>query len=158
MRAGSAFVDVSIDQGGCAETSRPTSHHDPIYVEEGVVHYCVTNMPGAVPHTATYALTNTTLSYALALADRGFTPAVAAAPELLILDVPFSGPDPDNAVALREAILEQRARGGVLHLHHGLGPRESQPPLVDHQSGVSLARRDGGLRPPAHAERRDANE
>jgi alanine dehydrogenase len=82
MRPGSAFVDVSIDQGGCAETSRPTSHHDPIYVEEGVVHYCVTNMPGAVPNTATYALTNTTLSYALALADRGFVAAVDADPAL----------------------------------------------------------------------------
>ena len=82
MRPGSAFVDVSIDQGGCAETSRPTSHHDPIYVEEGVVHYCVTNMPGAVPNTATYALTNTTLSYALALADRGFAAAVEADPAL----------------------------------------------------------------------------
>ncbi len=82
MRPGSALVDVSIDQGGCAETSRPTSHHDPIYVAEGVVHYCVTNMPGAVPHTATYALTNTTLSYALALADRGFGDAVAADPAL----------------------------------------------------------------------------
>jgi len=78
MRDGAALVDVSIDQGGCAETSRPTSHHDPIYVAEGVVHYCVTNMPGAVPHTATYALTNTTLSYALAVADRGFADAVAA--------------------------------------------------------------------------------
>ena len=78
MRPGAVIVDVSIDQGGCAETSRPTSHHDPIYVAEGVVHYCVTNMPGAVPHTATHALTNTTLSYALALADRGFTDAVAA--------------------------------------------------------------------------------
>lgn len=82
MRPGSALVDVSIDQGGCAETSRPTSHHDPIYVDEGVVHYCVTNMPGAVPHTATFALTNTTLSYALALADRGFAAAVAADPSL----------------------------------------------------------------------------
>jgi alanine dehydrogenase len=82
MRPGSAFVDVSIDQGGCAETSRPTSHHDPTYVAEGVVHYCVTNMPGAVPNTATYALTNTTLSYALALADRGFTAAVEGDPTL----------------------------------------------------------------------------
>ncbi|MEO6025271.1 MAG: alanine dehydrogenase [Candidatus Binatia bacterium] len=82
MRPGSAFVDVSIDQGGCAETSRPTSHHDPIYVEEGIVHYCVTNMPGAVPNTATHALTNTTLSYALALADHGFADAVAADPNL----------------------------------------------------------------------------
>ena len=82
MRPGSALVDVSIDQGGCAETSRPTSHHDPIYVEEGVVHYCVTNMPGAVPHTATYALTNATLSYALDLADGGFEGAVATDPVL----------------------------------------------------------------------------
>ncbi len=82
MRPGSAFVDVSIDQGGCAESSRPTSHRDPIYVEEGVVHYCVTNMPGAVPNTATYALTNTTLSYVLALADQGFAAAVAADPAL----------------------------------------------------------------------------
>jgi alanine dehydrogenase len=77
MRPGSALVDVSIDQGGCSETSRPTSHHDPIYVDEGVVHYCVTNMPGAVPHTATYALTNATLTYVLMLADRGFRDAVA---------------------------------------------------------------------------------
>ena len=82
MRPGSALVDVSIDQGGCAETSRPTSHRDPIYVDAGVVHYCVTNMPGAVPHTATYALTNATLSYALALADRGFDAAIAADPAL----------------------------------------------------------------------------
>jgi alanine dehydrogenase len=82
MRPGSAFVDVSIDQGGCAESSRPTSHRDPIYVEEGIVHYCVTNMPGAVPNTATHALTNTTLSYALALADQGFADAVAADPAL----------------------------------------------------------------------------
>jgi alanine dehydrogenase len=82
MRPGSALVDVSIDQGGCAETSRPTSHRDPIYVEEGVVHYCVTNMPGAVPNTATHALTNTTLSYALALADQGFADAVASDPAL----------------------------------------------------------------------------
>jgi len=82
MRKGSALVDVSIDQGGCAETSRPTSHHAPTYVEEGVVHYCVTNMPGAVPHTSTYALTNATLSYTLTLADRGFTAAVEANPTL----------------------------------------------------------------------------
>ena len=60
MRAGTAFVDISIDQGGSAETSRPTTHHDPIYREEEVVHYCVTNMPAIVPHTSTYALTNVT--------------------------------------------------------------------------------------------------
>ena len=71
MRAGAAFVDISIDQGGSAETSRPTTHHDPIYRAEDVVHYCVTNMPAIVPHTSTYALTNVTLSYALELADKG---------------------------------------------------------------------------------------
>jgi len=71
MKPGAAFVDISIDQGGSADTSRPTAHHDPIYREEGVVHYCVTNMPAIVPHTSTYALTNVTLSYALELADKG---------------------------------------------------------------------------------------
>jgi alanine dehydrogenase len=71
MKSGAAFVDISIDQGGSAETSRPTAHHDPIYRAEGVVHYCVTNMPAIVPHTSTYALTNVTLSYALELADKG---------------------------------------------------------------------------------------
>jgi len=82
MRRGAALVDVSIDQGGCAETSRPTTHAHPTYVEEGVVHYCVTNMPGVVPHTSTYALTNATLSYALALADQGFEAALRASPPL----------------------------------------------------------------------------
>jgi alanine dehydrogenase len=82
MRRGSALVDVSIDQGGCAETSRPTTHTSPTYVEEGVVHYCVTNMPGIVPHTSTYALTNATLSYALALADQGFEAALRSSAAL----------------------------------------------------------------------------
>jgi alanine dehydrogenase len=76
MKPGAAFVDIAIDQGGCAETSRPTSHHDPIYVAERVVHYCVTNMPGIVPHTSTYALTNATLSYAIELANKGLRRAV----------------------------------------------------------------------------------
>jgi len=71
MRPGAALVDVAIDQGGCAETSRPTTHADPIYQEQGVVHYCVTNMPAIVPHTSTQALTNTTLAYALDIANRG---------------------------------------------------------------------------------------
>ena len=71
MKPGAAFVDISIDQGGSAETSHPTAHHAPIYQDEGVVHYCVTNMPAIVPHTSTYALTNVTLSYALELADKG---------------------------------------------------------------------------------------
>ncbi len=71
MRKGAVIVDVAIDQGGCVETSRPTSHSDPYYVEEGVVHYCVTNMPGACARTATMALTNATLPYALQLAAQG---------------------------------------------------------------------------------------
>jgi alanine dehydrogenase len=71
MKPGAAIVDLSIDQGGVSETSRPTTHEDPIYVDGHVVHYCVTNMPAAVPHTSTYALTNATLSYALEIADQG---------------------------------------------------------------------------------------
>ena len=82
MEPGSALVDVAVDQGGCAETSRPTTHHDPRYVEEGVVHYCVSNMPGAVPHTSTYALTNATMAYALEIADRGWRVAAAQGPAL----------------------------------------------------------------------------
>lgn len=77
MKPGAAFVDISIDQGGCAETARPTTHLAPIYVEEGVVHYCVTNMPAIVPNTSTFALTNSTLSYGLEIANRGFPQALA---------------------------------------------------------------------------------
>jgi alanine dehydrogenase len=76
MKPGAALVDISIDQGGCAETSRPTTHRDPVYVEDDVVHYCVTNMPAIVPNTSTYALTNSTLSYGLDLANRGFPAAL----------------------------------------------------------------------------------
>jgi alanine dehydrogenase len=71
MRSGTVLVDVSIDQGGCFETSRPTTHSDPTYEVDGILHYCVTNMPGAVPITSTYALTNATLPYVLALAGHG---------------------------------------------------------------------------------------
>ena len=71
MKPGAVVVDVAIDQGGCFETSRPTSHDEPVFVESGVVHYCVTNMPGAVPHTSTFALCNATLPYIRRLADRG---------------------------------------------------------------------------------------
>jgi alanine dehydrogenase len=71
MEPGSVIVDIAIDQGGCAETSRPTTHDNPTYVEEGIVHYCVANMPGAVPRTSTYALTNATMPYVLELADKG---------------------------------------------------------------------------------------
>jgi alanine dehydrogenase len=82
MRPGSVLVDIAIDQGGCAETSRPTTHAEPTYVEEGVVHYCVTNMPGAVARTATIALTNATLPFVLALAGKGWREAMREDPHL----------------------------------------------------------------------------
>jgi alanine dehydrogenase len=82
MKEHAVLVDVSIDQGGCFETSRPTTHSDPVYEVDGVIHYCVTNMPGAVPITSTYALTNATLPYVLALADEGPRAAVAHDPGL----------------------------------------------------------------------------
>ncbi len=80
MKPGSVIVDVAIDQGGCIETSRPTTHRHPTYVVEGVVHYCVTNMPGAVGRTSTYALCNVTLPYVLQLADHGWRTLAAANP------------------------------------------------------------------------------
>ena len=82
MRPGSVVVDISIDQGGCIATARETTHHDPVYTAHGVLHYCVGNIPGAVPNTATWALSNATLPYAVALAE-GVPAAVAAYPELL---------------------------------------------------------------------------
>ena len=75
MQPGSVLVDVAIDQGGCFETSHPTTHEDPVYVVEGILHYCVANIPGAVPRTSTMALTNATLKYAVALADKGWRQA-----------------------------------------------------------------------------------
>ena len=77
MKAGAVIVDVAIDQGGCCESSRPTSHSQPTYIEEGIVHYCVTNMPGAVPRTSTFALNNATLPFVVALAERGWKRALA---------------------------------------------------------------------------------
>jgi alanine dehydrogenase len=82
MRPGSVLVDIAIDQGGCFETSRPTTHSDPTYVEDGVVHYCVTNMPGAVARTSTFALTNATLPFVLALAGKGWRHAMLDDPHL----------------------------------------------------------------------------
>src|SRR5205807_414672 len=82
MRPGSVIVDISIDQGGCFATSHVTTHTNPTYVTHGVVHYCVGNMPGAVPHTSTYALTNATLPYALALSRKGLRDALRHDPAL----------------------------------------------------------------------------
>jgi alanine dehydrogenase len=83
MKPGSVAVDVAIDQGGCFETSRPTTHAEPTYVVDGVVHYCVANMPGAVPRTSTYALNNATLPFTVKLAQLGWKRALAADPHLL---------------------------------------------------------------------------
>src|SRR5262249_555117 len=83
MRPGSVLVDIAIDQGGCAETSRPTTHDHPVYVEEGVTHYCVANMPGAYARTATQALTNVTYRYIETLADLGLKEACQKQPALI---------------------------------------------------------------------------
>jgi alanine dehydrogenase len=82
MADGAVVCDVSIDQGGCFETSRPTTHSDPVYVVDGVTHYCVSNMPGAVPITSTMALTNVTLPYVEAIAELGVREAIARDPAL----------------------------------------------------------------------------
>jgi len=83
MRAGSVIVDVAIDQGGCAETSRPTTFAEPTYSVDGVIHYCVANMPGGVARTSTYALNNVTLPFGLAIADKGYKQALLENPHLL---------------------------------------------------------------------------
>ena len=83
MKKGSVLVDVAIDQGGCFETSKPTTHSDPTYLVDEVVHYCVANMPGAVPRTSTYALNNVTLPFALALANKGYRDAMLTDPHFL---------------------------------------------------------------------------
>ena len=83
MKPGSVLVDVAIDQGGCFETSRPTTHDDPTYVVDGILHYCVTNMPGAVPRTSTFALNNATLPFVLSLADKGYRRAMLEDQHLL---------------------------------------------------------------------------
>lgn len=82
MKPGSVIIDVAIDQGGCIETSRPTTHSDPTYIEEEVLHYCVTNMPGAVGRTSTFALCNVTLPWVLQLANRGLEPAIRDLPPI----------------------------------------------------------------------------
>ena len=80
MKPGSVLVDVAIDQGGCFETSHPTTHAEPTFVVDGIVHYCVANMPGAVARTSTYALNNVTLPHALRIADLGWKAALRADP------------------------------------------------------------------------------
>src|SRR5690606_17914377 len=82
IKSGAVLVDVAVDQGGCIETCKPTTHEDPTFLIDGVIHYCVANMPGAVPFTSTLALTNATLPYAIQLADKGWKKASRENPEL----------------------------------------------------------------------------
>jgi alanine dehydrogenase len=99
MRPGSVVIDIAIDQGGCVETSHMTTHSDPTYVERGVVHYCVGNMPGAVPNTSTYALTNVTLPYAIDVATKGLARAVADDPALALGVNAYAGALTNEGVA-----------------------------------------------------------
>jgi alanine dehydrogenase len=104
MKPGAVIVDIAIDQGGCSETSRPTSHSAPTYVVDEVVHYCVTNMPGAVARTSTFALNNVTLPFVLALADKGYRRALGEDPHLR------------NGLNVYEGQLTNRAVAGALKL------------------------------------------
>jgi alanine dehydrogenase len=99
MRAGTVIVDVAVDQGGCVETIRPTTHQDPVYTVDGVMHYGVANMPGGVPRTSTFALTNATLPYALTLAEKGWKQACADHPALEMGANVVSGHVTHSAVA-----------------------------------------------------------
>jgi alanine dehydrogenase len=99
MKPGSVIIDVAIDQGGSVETSRPTTHSDPTYVESGIVHYCVTNMPGAVGRTSTFALCNVTLPWALRLADEGVQQAARSSQPLAAAVNIFHGQVTNRAVA-----------------------------------------------------------
>jgi len=83
MKKGAVIIDVAIDQGGCVETSRPTTHSEPVFEKDGIIHYCVANMPGAVPRTSTFALTNATLPFALQIADKGIEKALLESPPLM---------------------------------------------------------------------------
>jgi alanine dehydrogenase len=107
MKQGSVLVDVAIDQGGCFETSRPTTHHDPTFEVDGITHYCVANMPGAVPITSTHALTNATLPYAIALAENGVGEAIRRDPGLR-LGVNVAGGEVTHP-AVAEAVGEECA-------------------------------------------------
>ncbi len=101
---GAVIVDVAVDQGGCIETTHPTTHSDPTYYVEGVLHYCVANMPGAVPRTSTFALTNATLPYALKLANKGFIQAVTSDPGLMAGVNTYAGRLTYEAVATAQGL------------------------------------------------------
>jgi alanine dehydrogenase len=104
MKRGSVFVDVAIDQGGCAETSKATTHTDPVYFVDNVLHYCVSNMPAAVPHTSTYALNNATLPYLMQLAGKGVEEAIASSREIALGVNTYKGRCVYQAVAESQGI------------------------------------------------------
>ena len=99
MKPGSVIIDVAVDQGGCVETTQPTTHSDPTYVVDDVLHYCVANMPGAVGRTSTFALCNVTLPWALQIANRGILPAAEAMPPVARAINLFEGEVTNRAVA-----------------------------------------------------------
>ena len=115
MRRHAVLVDVSIDQGGCFETSRPTTHSEPTFEVDGITHYCVTNMPGAVPITSTYALTNATLPYAIELAEHGVSDALERNPGLRL------GLNVRNGEITHPAVVEALAEGGTARSGAGAG-------------------------------------
>jgi alanine dehydrogenase len=118
MKKGTVIVDVAIDQGGCIETARPTTHDDPIYEVDGIIHYCVANMPGAVSMTSTIALTNATLPYAIEIADKGIRRAALDNPEIAqginIIDGKVTYPGVAEAFGLKcrplEKVLQPKTR------------------------------------------------
>ena len=117
MRPGSVVVDVAIDQGGCIETiDRLTSHHDPYYIEHGVVHYSVPNMPGAIPRTSTFALSNATMPYALKIANKGLEAAMRGDPALLKGLNVYQGKITNKAVAKAQGLLYECEPAGLLPL------------------------------------------
>jgi alanine dehydrogenase len=122
MKPGSVLVDISVDQGGCFESTRPTTHSDPTFPVAGSVFYCVANMPGAVPHTSTYALTNVTLPYIMELANRGLRDAVAHDPALALGVNTVGGRLTNGPVAEAHGMAAARVRE-ALSLDDGSGAR-----------------------------------
>ena len=151
MKEGAVLCDVAIDQGGCAETSRATTHTDPVYAVDGVTHYCVANMPGAVPITSTKALTNATLPYVEAIADHGLAEAVARDRALArgvnVLDGKITYEAVADAHGLDYSPLEERPPAGA-----GLGATRTRPAWAS--SAASRARPPTSRPPRAPARRR----
>ena len=128
MRPGAVIVDIAIDQGGCCETSKPTTHSHPTYVVDGIVHYCVANMPGAVARTSTFALNHATLPFALALADKGWVKALK--------DDPAPARRPQRA--RRQAHLRAGRGGARAPLHAGrerAGRVRQAPHVIPREAG-----------------------